>query len=165
MGTPKPYFLKFLCGGIFCLAISIYLLITSYKDKKDFHKITGTVNFISTKYRDLPNRDFGKYRYIAIKEYEKPFEIFVGKDRGDFKPALDKTDNVKQGDILTFYFGEETFKTIDAPVNRLAYYIDKGSIPVFIFSPSQLYLALILASLSIIIIAVAVIGKVRGKII
>jgi hypothetical protein len=165
MAAPKPYFLKFLFSGIFLIALSIYLLRTTYKDKKEFQKITGTVDFISMKYLDLPYRDFTKFRYIKIMEYEKPFEIFVGKDPGDFTPALDKIDSVKRGDILTFYFRKENFETTDPPVNRLAYYIDKGSTPVFIFSPSQFYLALVVLSLSIIIIIISVVGKIKGRII
>ena len=162
---PKPYFLKFLFSGIFCLVGSIYLLKTAYKDKKEFRKIEGTVNFISLKYHDLPNRDFTKYRYIKVNEYEKPFEVFVGKDPGDFKPALDKIDIIKPGDILTVYFEEEDFLTIDAPVNRHTFYIDKGNIPVFIFSPAQFYLAWFLILMSIIIIIISVVGKIKGRII
>ena len=165
MATPKPYFLKFLFSGIFLLTLSIYLLRTAYKDKKEFQKITGAVNFISMKYLDLPNRDFAKYRYIKINEYKKPFEIFVGRDPGDFKPALDKIDGVKPGDTLTIYFREGHLETTDPPVNRLAYYIDKGGIPIFIFSPSQLYVAFFLISVSIIIIIISVVGKVKGRII
>jgi hypothetical protein len=116
------------------------------------------------KYLDLPNRNFTKYRYIKINEYKKPFEIFVGKDPGDFKPALDKIDCVIPGDIITFYFAGENFE-MNAPVNRLTYYIDKGSIPVFIFSPSQFYLAWVLISLSIVIIVIVVVCKVKGKIV
>jgi len=65
---------------------------------------------------------------------------------------------MKPGDILTSYFQEQNFETTDPPVNRLAYYIDKGSTPVFIFSPSQIYLAYFLLFLSF-----TLVGKVRGE--
>jgi hypothetical protein len=142
--------------------LGIYLVWTGYKDKKEFQKVTGTVSFISMKYLDLPNRDFTKYRYIKIDKYEKPFELFVGKDPGDFKPALDKIDSVKSGDTLTFYFSEKILETTEPPVNRHAYYVDKGSIPVFIFSPTQVYLAYFLILGSIIIIIITIVGKVNG---
>jgi hypothetical protein len=145
--------------------MGIYLLRTAYKDKREFQKITGTVDCISMKYLDLPNRDYSKYRYIKINGFVKPFELFVGKDPGDFKPALNKMDIVKPGDILSVYFGDENYKTMEAPVNRLAYYIDKGRIPVFIFSPFQFYMAWFVIAMAIIIIIITVIGKVKGRII
>jgi hypothetical protein len=163
MSNPKPYFLKYLFGGITCLALSIYLFRTTQKNKKEFNKITGTVRFISTSYHNLPIRDYGKYRYIKIANYARPFEIFVGKDKGDFSPALEKIDSVKPGELLTFYFADDIGKTRDTVVNRRTYYIDRESVPVFIFSSAIMHLSLFLILISVTIIVIVLVGKIRGK--
>ena len=165
MSNPKPYFIKYLLSGIFCLACSLYLLETGYKDRTAFQHITGNIEFISSKYLDLPKRDFTKFRYIKLLGYERPFEIFVGKDFGDFKPALDNTGMLKQGDSLTVYYEEDILNATESPVNRHAYFMDLRNRPVFISSPSLLYLAWFLLGASILIIVIVMIGKCKGKLI
>jgi hypothetical protein len=165
MSKPKPYFIKYLLSGIFCLAISRYLLETAYKDKTSFHNITGPIEFVSSRYLDLPKRDTTKFRYIKLRGYENPFEVFVGKDLGDFKPALDKTELLKRGETLTVYYEEDVVHTSGTPVNRHAYYMDLGTLPVFVSSPSQVYLAWFLMGVSILVIVIVLIGKWKGKLI
>ena len=81
------------------------------------------------------------------------------------KPALDKTESIKTGDTLTIYFSAREFMADIAPVNRFAYYIDKGKTPVFVFSPAQVQLSWILMGLSIIIIVIVLVGKAKRKLV
>ena len=146
------------------LVISIYLLNNTRKDKQSFQNITGQIIFLSKTYGNLPLRDTGKFRYIKIDLYDKPFEIFVGSDPGDFKPTLNKIDSLRKGDLITVYF-DENDKTINDSVNRLAYYIDRAKHPVFIFSPSLIYVAYFCIGISAIMMVVVLVGKLSGKII
>ena len=148
MTISKQRFTKFLLISVVLLFVSIYYLTTTYKLKREFHNITGSVEWVSMKYGDLPQRDFSKYRYLKIDNFSRPFELFVGKEGGDFSPALDKIDSLKSGDEVTIYY-DENFRTVLEPVNRLPYFIDRGANPVFIFSPSQRHLAWIMVGLSI----------------
>ena len=112
------------------------------------------------KYGDLPQRDFSKYRYLKIDNFSRPFELFVGKEGGDFSPALDKIDSLKSGDEVTIYY-DENFRTVLEPVNRLPYFIDRGANPVFIFSPSQRHLAWIIVGLSIACLTLVIVFRPR----
>lgn len=165
MAQPKPYFLKYLIGSIFCTVMGIFLLRNTYKSKKEFLKVSGVVSFVSMSYLDLPIRDYSKYRYIKLDNYNKPFEIFVGKDRGDFKPELDRVDRILSGDSLTVYFTDENLTEKKGPVNSQVFFIDQGQLPVFVFSHSQRYLAWIIVLGSFILVIIVIRGRLRGKLI
>ncbi|MDP9043049.1 MAG: hypothetical protein M3N30_13810 [Bacteroidota bacterium] len=148
--------------SIVLIIASFYFLSTTFKSKAEFVSVRGSVEFISMKYGDLPNRDYSKYRYLKINRYSRPFELFVGKEGGDFSPDLDKIDSLKMGDIITVYY-DYNYKTAPEPVNRLTYFIDRGAEPVFIFSHSLRQMAWILIGLSLTCLIVVIVYNQKQK--
>lgn len=138
----KPLFLKTVWGAIAIVAMSVYGLIESSKEKEELKTISGQIEFIAQQYQNLPIRDFGKYRYIKINSEAKPFEIFTGKESGDFKPEMEKLDELKAGDEVVLYvnsIAERQAEIVSRSVeiiehNHLSYYIaGNGKFKIFIF--------------------------------
>jgi hypothetical protein len=81
--------------SIFLIIMAIVLMNRDSKSKTEYGKITSSVTYVGKKFGDLPNRDFGKYRYITLKDYPFPFEIYVGKESGDLKAKSENIDSIK----------------------------------------------------------------------
>lgn len=41
---------------------------------------------------------------LKVKGYPKTFELFIGKDFGDFSPEFEKIDDLKLGDKIDVFF-------------------------------------------------------------
>lgn len=48
-----------------------------------------------------------KDRYIKISGYEKTFKIYLGGDPSDFLPEFESFSELKIGDSITVYYGQE----------------------------------------------------------
>ncbi|WP_256010323.1 hypothetical protein [Desertivirga xinjiangensis] len=94
------------------------------------NKASGAIRYINKTYQDLPNRDFGKYRYLQIEGFPETIELFIGKESGDFKPDLEKIDELKVGEEVTVYYSDGINSENDG-IQRLVQYIDRGREPVF----------------------------------
>jgi hypothetical protein len=129
--TPHHIFNKSMYGVITIIALSSFLLARGKKEKTEFSSLSGKITSIERTFQELPNRNPGKFRYLMIDNYQKTFEIFVGKDPGDFKPELEKIDELKVGDNISIYYDENLNET-DNRINRLIQFIDKDSTPYFI---------------------------------
>jgi hypothetical protein len=106
------------------------ILFRGVKEKIEFNKIVGQVIFLDKKYKDLPNRDFEKYRYLKIDSYSQVFEIFIGKDFGDFKPEFENIDKIQLGDKIEIFFDKDG-KENEEEISRLIQYIDINNIPYY----------------------------------
>lgn len=126
MSTRKQYqiFLKSLAGVITIIILSSLVLFRGTKDKSEFKKVSGNVVYLNQTFQELPNRNKGKYRYLMIDNYPKAFEIFIGKDPGDFKPEYEIIDSLKVGDEISIFY-DESNREKDPRINRLLQYIDK----------------------------------------
>ena len=117
--------------GIIAVSIAMTGMMIVYiqlntKEKSDYEKTTGQITYLDKKFGPLPVRDLGKYRYLEVKGYEYPFEIFVGSAPGDFKPKFEQIDHLKLGDTITaFYY--RTDDTADEGINRFIQFIDKDN--------------------------------------
>jgi hypothetical protein len=157
--TTYPVFSKGIISLIGVIILSVFLYLRADKEKTAFDKVTGHVIYFANSYENFPLRDKNKYRYLAIDDYPKVFEIFVGKEAGDFKPKFEQIDRLKKGDEITVYFDDQ-----EDPINRLAYFIDRGSESIFIKGSWEKGLAYFLVGLSIGILILLVVLKRRGKI-
>lgn len=113
--------------------IIIFMLFVMRRDsqqKKNYDKVSGTIAYIDQQFGKWPNRDFGKYRYIRLDEYPYTFELFIGKDVGDFKPKFEQVDKLALGDVITVYYYETNDMQNDG-INRHAKFIDKESMTYF----------------------------------
>ena len=126
-----PIFYK----SVFSVCIIIFLTLLLYrradKEKESFTHIRGAVVSVEKTYQDLPSRDLGKYRYIQLDGYPVPFEVFIGKESGDFQPDLEQVDSLRVGDIVDIFYAEEDFLSEQESVNRLAYFIDRDDLAIF----------------------------------
>lgn len=142
------------------IILSVFLYLRADKEKTTFDKISGRVIYFEHSYENFPNRDKDKYRYLALNNYPTVFEVFVGKDAGDFKPRFEQIDLLKKGDEITIYFDDS-----EDHINRLAYFIDRGSEPIFIKGTWEKGFAYFLVGLAIGILILLIALKRRGKIV
>jgi hypothetical protein len=134
----KQRFIGFAIGCLSIIILSTFMLFRGKTPKQDFQKMAGKVTYFDKKFNNLPNRHHGKYRYIAIENYPKVFEIFIGKEVGDFSPAFEKIDSIQLHDEIEIYFS--TFASdLKSPINRLVRYIDKNGQPYFIYGSYDFY--------------------------
>jgi len=121
--------------GIIAVSVTLTVLMIvniqlNSKEKFEYENITSQITYLDKQLGNLPVRDFGKYRYLQIENYEYPFEIFVGSESGDFKPKFEQIDKLKLGETVTVYF-YQTDNTIKEGINRFIQFIDKENISYF----------------------------------
>lgn len=97
-------------------------------------------------YRQLPVRDAGKFRYLKLDNYPYVFELFTGKDPGDFSPKLSRIDELKKGDKITIYMYESNDINRDG-INRNAMFIDRNGTSYFQKGNSKQLLGIIMIAL------------------
>jgi hypothetical protein len=124
MMIPIPLNLRGLVAVSIALIIFILIVIgRDTKHKSEYDHITGEIIYFEKQLGKFPSRNFGKYRYIKLSNYEYSFEIFIGNEFGDFKPKFEQIDNLKLGDTITVFF----YETSDVQknwINRHVQYID-----------------------------------------
>ncbi len=114
---------------IMIIMMIVYMQMNS-KKKTEYTATTGQITYLDQQFEQWPPRNLGKYRYLKIEGYEYPFQIFVGKDAGDFKPKMEQIDLLKVGDTVTvFYYELEDTRKIG--VNNFAQFIEKDNQPYF----------------------------------
>lgn len=145
MAVNQPYtiFTKSLFGVGFILLLSFSIFFRGTK-KNEFQYISGKITYLDKIYEDLPIRNHGKYRYLSLDNYPKIFEIFIGKDFGDFKPAYENIDSLKLGDEIIIYYDEIPPNRSDSRVNSLLQFLDKKDKPYFIRGDIDKYFGSIL---------------------
>lgn len=116
-------FLESVCTLAACTALFVYLSLRSGSPREKYTAVTGVITHIGPRFKSLPHSSPGKYRYIQLDGRRPVFEIFTGKDWGDFSPASERLDALKARDTVTIYYDDRHF---DPDVNRLATYVDKG---------------------------------------
>lgn len=164
MTRSKPHiFLHSIIGVLTITSISSYVLLRGMKGKEDFKKVSGVVIYFDKFYDDLPHHGFGKYRYLKIDNFETTFEIFVGKDFGDFKPLLERVDSLRIGDQIDVYY-DSNEKESGTNVNGLIQYIDKSSIPYYKKGNQDKILGLSMFTIGIIGLLTLLILKHKDKI-
>lgn len=158
-------FVDSLFGVTIILALSIFMFLRTNKDKSAFIKISGKITAIEhPDNRDkYPNHEPLKFRYIQLENYAFPFELFIGKDAGDFKPAFEQLDQLHPGDIISVYVSDQNISE-DDPVNRFAQFIDKDNKPYFIKGSWDKGMAIFIAGVGIAILVLVLILKKKGKI-
>jgi hypothetical protein len=159
--SPPNIFNKSLYGVITIIALASVILARGKKEKNEFHCLAGTITAIEKSYQELPIRHQGKYRYLTLDKYQKVFEIFIGKDPGDFKPALEKIDELKIGDNILVYFDEDPS---DTRINRLIQFIDKDSSPYYTRGSHDKMFGYILIATGLMIGILLLVLKDTGKI-
>src|SRR5436190_20747471 len=110
-----------------------WLFFKSTRHKENYPSVIGKIVYLGETYQDLPDRDQGKYRYILLDNYPAVFELFIGKDAGDFKPKYENIDNLLQGDVVRIYHEEKNYASggSTTPVNSSVKFVDKDDMLFF----------------------------------
>ena len=157
--------LRFRVLVLVSIALIIWISYLIYKDSKpmsEYDNVSGTITHIAETYQDLPNRHIGKYRYITIDNHPSVIELFIGKDKGDFKPKFEKIDDLKLEDSITIY-GDDLTENIY--VNRRIFFITKKNQLYFEKGGTNIFLSvgMIVLSISIFIFGYILMKKNKIK--
>ncbi len=154
-------FIETISSAVFIIIMGLVFLFQQTKEKTKFESETGNIISINHNFQELPFRDKEKFRYIEVTNYPRVFEVFVGKDPGDFTPALEKLDSLQKGDLITVYYDNPEEKD-DKRINKLAQFIDKDNMPYFIRGSSANYLSYLIIAAGVIIAVLIFFLKKRG---
>ena len=160
---PKEIFYKLIIGCILIIGFGIYLSVRSGTEKNEFENVTGKIDYFEKTFGNSNKRD---HRFIHITDYELVFDIFIGKQTGDFSPQFEQLDNLKIGDEVTVYFADKTplQKNQNLSLNKTVQFIDKNGEAYFIRGNKDKYGACFFIGIGILTMLMLLIGKKRGKI-
>ena len=163
MKEQPPVFKNAVITLTICIIACLLYAQKGDKKKTAFQQVSGEVLSITNIHEEYPGKDTAKFRYIQVDNYPQPFQVFIGKSSGDFKPTFENIGSLQQGDSLTVYF-DETTKTTGAPVNNLAYFMDRGPEVIFIKGNAIKIVVYGVVIFSILVILLLALLKWRNKI-
>ncbi len=99
--------------------ITGYFTYNNTRPEKDYPHITGQLTYLSEKMGNLPYRDPGMYRYVKIKNYPYPFEVYADEEGK-------RMDSLKIGETVTAYF-YETDNTREIKINRFLQFLEQDN--------------------------------------
>jgi hypothetical protein len=134
------------------------------KHRSELNKIDGLVVSIDNSHERYAGYDTAEYRYLLIDFYSRPFQLFIGKDALDLKPAFENIDRLRISDTITIYYDENSESGASA-VNHLAYFIDRGNENIFTRGNPVKYMVYGLISFCGLIMTVLIILKLTGRIV
>lgn len=83
---------------MFFMCVGVSLMIRVDKPKEEFRKVTGTISYLENTYLGVRTKNDGRHRFMKIRNSHMVFDLFVGKNKGDFKPKFEQIDNLKLDD-------------------------------------------------------------------
>ena len=101
--------------------LSVFTIRNNSKEKHEYHKIFGTVEYFDKEFQHFPTRHKGDFRYLIIDNYPYPFEIYEPNS----EPTNRTIDDLKIGDNIEIYY-YETDNTHEIGINRFTQFIDKN---------------------------------------
>ncbi len=147
-----------LFASILVALLGIFVIVSSSKEKEDYTKTVGRIEYLKEEFRDLPARHVGDFRYLKVENYPYHFEIYEPNS----KPAPSNIDDLKVGDTISIYY-YETSDTRNVRLNRFAQFIDHKDKAHYIRNSFQKNLGFILLILSALVIILAFIFWKVGK--
>lgn len=137
--------------GIFFVSLLVaglgaFVVINNSKEKQEYEKSTGIIEYYDKEYQHLPTRHKGDFRYLKIENYPFLFEIYEPNS----EPTFRTIDDLKVGDkIDIFYY--ETSDTKDIGLNRFAQFIDYNEEPYFIRNAFKRQLGYVIIGLGVLL--------------
>ena len=144
--------------SIIVLGLGIFVIVNSSKEKSDYDKSTGTIEYFDKEFQNLPTRHKGDFRYLKVDSYPYLFEIYEPNS----EQTKNKIDDIKVGDKIDIYY-YETPDTRNIRLNRFTQFIDKEGQPYFIRNGFQKQLGFVIVGLCILINIMALIFWKKGK--
>lgn len=131
-------------------AIGFWIISNNSKDKEEYLKSHGRIEYLELEYQHLPARHKGDYRYLKVEGYPYIFEIY--EPNGE--PTIKSIDHLKVGDVIDIYY-YETSDTRNSGLNRFTQFIDYLGQPYFIRNDFQKELGFSLMGLCLLIGVIA----------
>lgn len=144
--------------SIIGLGTGIFTTLNNSKDKKEYDKSTGIIEYYDKEFQNLPTRHKGDFRYLKIDTYPYLFEIYEPNS----EPTKNKIDYLKVGDEIEIYY-YETSDTRNIGLNRFTQFIDKNEQPYFIRNGFQKQFGFVVIGLSILLNVMAFLFWKKGK--
>lgn len=145
-------------ASIIVLGLGIFVTINNSKDKLEYDKATGIIEYYDKEFQNLPTRHKGDFRYLKIDSYPYLFEIYEPNS----EPTENTIDDLKVGDEIDIYY-YETSDTRNIGLNRFTQFIDKNEQPYFVRSGFQKQLGFVVIGLSILFNIMAFVFWKKGK--
>lgn len=127
------------------------------KEKIEYSKLTGMVEYLDLEYGNLPNRNKGDYRYLILNSYPYPFEIYEPNSES----TVNTIDDLNIGDVVDVFFYENN-STHKKGINRFVMFIDHEGEPYFIRNAFDSKIGLVVLGLSGLICLLALFFWKRG---
>lgn len=145
-------------ASIIVLGLGIFVTVNNSKDKVEYDKATGIIEYYDKEFQNLPTRHKGDFRYLKIDSYPYIFEIYEPNS----EPTEKKIDDLRVGDKIDIYY-YETSNTRNIGLNRFTQFIDKNEQPYFVRSGFQKQLGFIIIGLAILLSIMAFVLWKNGK--
>lgn len=145
-------------ASIIVLGLGIFVTVNNSKDKTEYDKSTGTIEYYNKEFQNLPTRHKGDFRYLKIDTYPYLFEIYEPNS----EPTANTIDDLVVGDEIDIYY-YETSDTRNIGLNRFTQFIDKNGQPYFVRSGFQKQLGYVVIGLSILLNLMAFVFWKKGK--
>ncbi len=156
-------FIKLIGGAIFSIAVGIFFILRGVQEKEAFDKISGKIIYCDNNYLGISDKYINKQKYIKLDSNEDIYRVFIGKDFGDFKPDIDKVNQLLINDSVDIYVSDPigTQKEI---INRHVQFIYKENSPFYMKGSADRPLSLFMLFLGLLMIIMAFFLKKKGKI-
>ncbi|WP_461642877.1 hypothetical protein [Labilibaculum euxinus] len=145
-------------ASIIVLGLGIFVIANNSKEKTEYDKSIGTIEYLGKEYQNLPIRHKGDFRYLKIDTYPYLFEIYEPNS----EPTKKTIDNLKVDDKIEIYY-YETSDTKNIGLNRFAQFIDSNGQQYFIRSGFQEQLGYVIIGLCLLMNLMAFIFWKKGK--
>lgn len=144
--------------SLLIIGLGIFVIVNNSKDKREYKRSTGTIEYFDKQYQNLPIRHKEGFRYLKIDSYPFVFEIYIPNSEKTSKTI----DDLKIGDLIDIYY-YETADTRNIGLNRFAQFIDHNGEPYFIRNGFQKQLGYVIIGLSILLNLMGFIFWRKGK--
>lgn len=145
-------------ASIIFLGLGVFVTVKNSKDKVEYDKSTGIIEYYDKEFQNLPTRHKGDFRYLKIASYPYLFEIYEPNS----EPTEKTIDDLTVGDKIDIYY-YETSDTRNIRLNRFTQFIDKNGQPYFVRSGFQKQLGFVIIGLSILLNIMAFVFWKKGK--
>jgi len=145
-------------ASIIVLGLGIFVTVNNSKDKIEYDKSVGTIEYLDKEFQNLPTRHKGDFRYLKIDSYPYLFEIYEPNS----EPTQSTIDDLTVGDEIEIYY-YETSDTRNIGLNRFTQFIDKNGQPYFVRSGFQKQLGFVIIGLSLLLNIMAFVLWKKGK--
>lgn len=145
-------------ASIIVLILGLFVTINNSKNKIEYDKSTGIIEYYDKEFRELPIRHKGDFRYLKIDSYPYLFEIYEPNS----KPTEKTIDDLKVGDKIDIYY-YETSDTRNIGLNRFSQFIDKNGQSYFVRNGFQNQLGFTVIGLAILLNIMSFVLWKKGK--